>query len=60
MNLLIKNIDINEAKKVAILLGRDFKGIEEKEKNKGREPKTDAELITEIENKVKQKKPKKR
>lgn len=60
MKLIVNNIDINEAKKVAILLGRDFKDIEEKEEKKGREPKKDAELIAEIENKVKEKKPKKK
>jgi hypothetical protein len=48
MNLLIKDIDINQAKKIAILLGRDFKEIEEKEKKKGKVIKTDAELLAEM------------
>lgn len=60
MNLLIKDIDINQAKKIAILLGRDFKTIEEKEKIKGKEPKADADLFAEIEADIKKKKPKKK
>lgn len=58
MKLIVNDIDINEAKKVAILLGRDFKDIETKEKKKGREPKKEVELIAEIENKVKSQKEK--
>lgn len=60
MNLFIKDIDINQAKKIAILLGRDFKAIEEKEKIKGKEPKADADLFAEIEADIKKKKPKKK
>lgn len=60
MKLIVNDIDINEAKKVAILLGRDFKTIEEKEKIKGKEPKADANLFAEIEADIKKKKPKKR
>jgi len=48
MNLLIKNITINEIKKVAILLGRDFSKIEKKQKEKGKEIKSDDELLAEI------------
>ena len=48
MNLLIKNITINEIKKVAILLGRDFSKIEKKQKEKGKEIKSDDELLSEI------------
>lgn len=58
--LIIKDITIDEIQKVAILLGRDFKEIEEKEKKKGREPKKDSELLAEIEKTVKDKKPKKK
>jgi hypothetical protein len=48
MNLLIKNITINEIKKVAILFGRDFSKIEKKQKEKGKEIKSDDELLAEI------------
>jgi hypothetical protein len=48
MNVLIKNITINEIKKVAILLGRDFSKIEKKQKEKGKEIKSDDELLAEI------------
>ena len=60
MNLLIKDIDINEAKKITILLGRDFKAIQDKEKTKGKEPKSDVDLFAEIEADIKKKKPKKK
>jgi hypothetical protein len=32
MKLIIKDIDINDCKKVAKLLGREFKDIEDREK----------------------------
>jgi hypothetical protein len=48
MNLLIKNITINEIKKVAILLGRDFAEIEKRQKEKGKNIKSDVELLAEM------------
>jgi hypothetical protein len=64
MNLLVKNITIDEIKKVAILLGRDFSEIEKTQKDKGKEIKTDDELLAEIktdtDKKVNEKKPKKK
>jgi len=64
MNLLVKNISIDEIKKVAILLGRDFSEIEKKQKEKGKTIKTDAELLAEMkadtDKKVNDKKPKKK
>jgi len=47
--LLIRNITIDEIKKVAILLGRDFSEIEKTQKEKGVTVKTDALLLAEIE-----------
>jgi hypothetical protein len=54
MNLLVKNITIDEIKKVAILLGRDFSEIEKTQKDKGKE------IKTETDKKVNEKKPKKK
>jgi hypothetical protein len=48
MNILVKNITINEVKKVALLLGRDFSKIEKEQKEKGKNIKTDAELLAEM------------
>jgi hypothetical protein len=58
--LLIRNITIDEIKKVAILLGRDFSEIEKTQKEKGVTVKTDALLLAEIETEIKNKKPKKK
>jgi hypothetical protein len=64
MNILVKNITINEVKKVALLLGRDFIKIEKEQKEKGKNIKTDAELLAEMkadtDKKVNDKKPKKK
>jgi hypothetical protein len=64
MNLLVKNITIDEIKKVAILLGRDFSEIEKAQKEKGKQIKTDAEILSEIkteaDKKVNDKNPKKK
>jgi hypothetical protein len=64
MNLLVKNITIDEIKKVAILLGRDFSEIEKKQKEKGKKIKNDVELLAEMkadtDKKVNDKKPKKK
>jgi hypothetical protein len=64
MNILVKNITINEVKKVALLLGRDFSKIEKEQKEKGKNIKTDDELLAEMkadtDKKVKDKKPKKK
>jgi hypothetical protein len=64
MNILVKNITINEVKKVALLLGRDFSKIEKEQKEKGKNIKTDAELLAEMkadtDKKVNDKKPKKK
>jgi hypothetical protein len=64
MNILVKNITINEVKKVALLLGRDFTKIEKEQKEKGKNIKTDAELLAEMkadtDKKVNDKKPKKK
>jgi hypothetical protein len=48
MNLIVKNITIDEIKKVAILLGRDFSNIEKSQKEKGKNIKSDVELLAEI------------
>jgi hypothetical protein len=48
MNILVKNITINEVKKVALLLGRDFSKIEKEQKEKGKNIKTDDELLAEM------------
>lgn len=58
MILIVRNIGINEIKKIAILLGRDFKDIEEKQKAKGVNVKSEKDLGAEIENKVKEEKDK--
>jgi hypothetical protein len=64
MNILVKNITINEVKKVALLLGRDFSKIEKEQKEKGKNIKTDDELLAEMkadtDKKVNDKKPKKK
>jgi hypothetical protein len=64
MNILVKNITINEVKKVALLLGRDFSKIEKAQKEKGKNIKTDDELLAEMkadtDKKVNDKKPKKK
>ena len=64
MNLLVKNITIDEIKKVAILLGRDFSEIEKTQKEKGKNIKSDVELLAEMKSetdkKVNDKKPKKK
>jgi hypothetical protein len=64
MNLLVKNISIDEIKKVAILLGRDFTDIEKKQKEKGVTIKTDTQLLAEMkaetDKKINDKKPKKK
>jgi hypothetical protein len=64
MNLLVKNISIDEIKKVAILLGRDFAEIEKAQKEKGKNIKSDVELLAEMkaetDKKVNDKKPKKK
>ena len=52
MKLIINDIELNDIKKIALVLGRDFKTIEEKEKKKGKQVKTDAELLAEIKAKV--------
>jgi hypothetical protein len=48
MNILVKNITINEVKKVALLLGRNFSKIEKEQKEKGKNIKTDDELLAEM------------
>jgi hypothetical protein len=64
MNLLVKNITIDQIKKVAILLGRDFAEIEKAQKEKGITVKTDAQLLAEIkaetDKKINEKEPKKK
>ena len=64
MNLLVKNITIDEIKKVAILLGRDFSEIEKSKKEKCKNIKSDVELLAEMkaetDKKVNDKKPKKK
>ena len=64
MNLLVKNITIDQIKKVAILLGRDFADIEKAQKEKGVTIKTDAQLLAEIkeetDKKINDKEPKKK
>lgn len=58
--LIIKDITIDEMQKVAFVLGRDFKEIEKKEKDKGTTIKSESVLVAEIEKTVKDKKPKKK
>ena len=64
MRLIINDIDVNVAKKICLLIGRDFKEIEEKEKKKGKQVKKDVELLAEMkadtDKKVNDKKPKKK
>jgi hypothetical protein len=64
MRLIINEIEVNMAKKICLLIGRDFKAIEEKEKAKGKQVKQDAELLAEMkadtDKKVNDKKPKKK
>jgi hypothetical protein len=64
MNLLVKNITIDQIKKVSILLGRDFTEIEKAQKEKGVTIKTDAQLLAEIKSqtdkKINDKEPKKK
>jgi hypothetical protein len=64
MRLIINDIDVNVAKKICLLIGRDFKAIEEKEKKKGKQVKNDVELLAEMkadtDKKVNDKKPKKK
>jgi hypothetical protein len=64
MRLIINDIDVNVAKKICLLIGRDFKAIEEKEKAKGKQVKENAELLAEMkadtDKKVNENKPKKK
>ena len=60
MTLTIKNIDFNTVKKLSLILGFDISEEEQKQKAKGRQVKEEAKLLTEIENEVKKKKPKKK
>jgi hypothetical protein len=48
MKLIVNNIEINEAKKIALMLGRDFSEIEKEEKKKGKQIKEDKELLDEM------------
>jgi hypothetical protein len=64
MRLVIDDIELNAVKKVAILLGRDFSNIEKSQKEKGKNIKSDVELLAEMkaetDKKVNDKKPKKK
>ena len=64
MRLVIDDIELNAVKKVAILLGRDFSEIEKTQKEKGKNIKSDVELLAEMKSetdkKVNDKKPKKK
>jgi hypothetical protein len=48
MKLIVNNIEIDEAKKIALMLGRDFAEIEKEQKKKGKQVKTDSELLAEM------------
>jgi len=51
MKLIVNNIEIDEAKKIALMLGRDFTEIEKEQKKKGKQVKQvkeDKELLDEM------------
>jgi hypothetical protein len=48
MKLIVNNIEIDEAKKIALMLGRDFTEIEKEQKKKGKIVKDDKELLDEM------------
>jgi hypothetical protein len=48
MKLIVNNIEIDEAKKIALMLGRDFAEKEKEQKKKGKQVKTDSELLAEM------------
>jgi hypothetical protein len=48
MKLIVNNIEIDEAKKIALMLGRDFTDIENDQKKKGKQVKEDKELLNEM------------
>jgi hypothetical protein len=48
MRVIIDNVDINQVKKIALMLDRDFSEIEKEEKKKGKQVKEDKELLDEM------------
>jgi hypothetical protein len=48
MKLIVNNIEIDEAKKIALMLDRDFSEIEKEQKKKGKIVKDDKELLDEM------------
>jgi hypothetical protein len=48
MKLIVNNIEIDEAKKIALMLGRDFTEIEKEQKKKGKQVKEDKVLLDEM------------
>jgi hypothetical protein len=48
MKLIVNNIEIDEAKKIALMLDRDFSEIEKEQKKKGKQVKEDKELLDEM------------
>jgi hypothetical protein len=59
IKLIVNNIEIDEAKKIALMLNRDFTEIEKEQKKKGKQVKDDKELLDEMELDAKNKKKKK-
>jgi len=48
MKLIVNNIEIDEAEKIALMLDRDFSEIEKEQKKKGKIVKDDKELLDEM------------
>lgn len=48
MKLIVNNITYDDALTVAVALGRDFKKVEDKAKEKGKKTKSRAEIIADL------------